>query len=135
MRDATGGDTDSADLRYDGGTPRPGALARQQPGPARQQPGALARQQPAGPPRRRLLHTGAALAAGAAGGALLSACGPSAARSVGADGRIIVELWHGQADTGRKAIQALVDDFNRRQSHIRVDAGAAGWWPTPCSRR
>ncbi len=75
LRDATGGDTDSADLRDDGGTSRPG-------GPARQQP--------AGPPRRRFLHTGAALAAGAAGGALLSACGPSAARSVGADGRIIV---------------------------------------------
>ncbi|MFF3271221.1 extracellular solute-binding protein [Streptomyces chrestomyceticus] len=119
MRDAAGGDTDSADLRYDGGTPRPG-------GPPRQQPGGPPRQQPAGPPRRRLLHTGAALTAGAAGGALLSACGPSAARSVDADGRIIVELWHGQADTGRKAIQALVDDFNRRQSRIRVDAGGGG---------
>ncbi len=81
---------------------------------------------PGGPSRRRLLHTGAALAAGTASAPLLAGCASSEAGSVGPDGRITVEMWHGQADTGRKAIQSLVDDFNRRQSRIRVDAGGGG---------
>ncbi|MEV5596236.1 extracellular solute-binding protein [Streptomyces sp. NPDC052496] len=108
MRDATGGDTGSAGLPDDTGNADGGARHL------------------AGPSRRRLLHTGAALAAGVTGAPLLGACRSSAAGSVGADGRILVELWHGQADTGRKAVQALVDDFNRRQSRIRVDAGGGG---------
>ncbi|MFD7666238.1 extracellular solute-binding protein [Streptomyces sp. NPDC059788] len=81
---------------------------------------------PGGPTRRRLLRTGAGLAAGAPLLGGLGGCASSQARSVGAGGRVIVELWHGQADTGRKAIQSLVDDFNGGQTRIRVDAGGGG---------
>ncbi|MFJ5172791.1 ABC transporter substrate-binding protein [Streptomyces griseoviridis] len=69
--------------------------------------------------RRRVLLGAAALGA-------LSGCGTGGSDGVGADGRVTVELWHGQSDTGRKAIQALVDEFNRTHPSIRVNAGGGG---------
>ncbi|MFI0960208.1 ABC transporter substrate-binding protein [Streptomyces sp. NPDC021080] len=68
--------------------------------------------------RRRLL-LGAAAA-----GALAGCGGPS--DGVGADGRVTVELWHGQNDTARKAVEALVAEFNRTHPHIRVDSSGGG---------
>ncbi|MEV0096889.1 ABC transporter substrate-binding protein [Streptomyces sp. NPDC050738] len=76
--------------------------------------------------RRRLLRGGAALAAGTAGAALVGGCADSEAGGVSADGTVTVELWHGQSDTGRKAIEALVAEFNRTHPKIRVDAGGGG---------
>ncbi|MCT2594154.1 ABC transporter substrate-binding protein [Streptomyces sp. N2-109] len=77
-------------------------------------------------PRRRLLRGGAALAAGGAGAALLPGCAPGASDGVSADGTVTVELWHGQSDTGKKAIEKLVGEFNRTHPRIRVDAGGGG---------
>ncbi|PKT74805.1 ABC transporter substrate-binding protein, partial [Streptomyces populi] len=68
---------------------------------------------------RRRLFLGAA-AAGA-----LAGCGASP-DGVGADGRVTVELWHGQNDTARKAVEALVAEFNRAHPHIRVDSSGGG---------
>ncbi len=37
-----------------------------------------------------------------------------------------VELWHGQTDTGRKAMEALAAEFNRTHPTNRVDPGGGG---------
>jgi multiple sugar transport system substrate-binding protein len=68
--------------------------------------------------RRGLLRVGAGVALATA----LSACGGTD-DGVGADGRVTIELWHGQTDTGREAIEALVDMFHRSHPDIRVDLG------------
>lgn len=78
---------------------------------------------PAAPGRRSVLRGGARLALGATAAAALPGCGAGTADGVGADGRVTVELWHGQADTGRKAIEQLVAEFNRTHPAIRVDPG------------
>ena len=72
--------------------------------------------------RRRLL-LGAASAASAAA---VSGCAGGGSDGVGADGRVTVELWHGQADTARKALEKLVAEFNRTHPAIHVDAGGGG---------
>ncbi|WST34016.1 extracellular solute-binding protein [Streptomyces sp. NBC_01166] len=71
--------------------------------------------------RRTALRRGTGLALGAT--AALSGCGSGGDHGIGADGRVVVELWHGQTDTGRAAIEELVADFNRTHPDIRVDAG------------
>lgn len=40
---------------------------------------------------------------------------------VGPDGRVTIELWHGQNDTGRKVIESLIADFQRSHPDIVVD--------------
>ncbi|MFC4031256.1 ABC transporter substrate-binding protein [Streptomyces polygonati] len=85
---------------------------------------ALGRSLPAGPSRRRVLRRGSGAALGAAAGAALTACGAGTGDGVGADGRVTIELWHGQTDTGRAAIEALVQAFNRAHPKIRVNPGA-----------
>ena len=69
--------------------------------------------------RRRLLL-------GAASVAAVSGCAGGASDGVGADGRVTVELWHGQADTARKALETLVAEFNRTHPKIRVEAAGGG---------
>ncbi|MEV7090674.1 extracellular solute-binding protein [Streptomyces sp. NPDC093085] len=68
-----------------------------------------------------MLRRATGLAAVAAASAALPGCGAGAADGVGPDGRVTVELWHGQADTGRAAIESLVREFNRTHPGIRVD--------------
>ncbi|MEV1023342.1 ABC transporter substrate-binding protein [Streptomyces sp. NPDC050264] len=75
------------------------------------------------PSRRGILRRGTGLAFGATATAALSGCGADASDGVGPDGRVTVELWHGQTDTARTAIEALVREFNRTHPRIRVDAG------------
>ncbi|WP_328473160.1 ABC transporter substrate-binding protein [Streptomyces sp. NBC_00448] len=75
------------------------------------------------PSRRTLLRGSAAVAAAAGAGPLLSACGAGDGDGVGKDGRVTVELWHGQTDVGRAAIEGLVAEFNRTHPTIRVDPG------------
>ncbi|WP_020551348.1 ABC transporter substrate-binding protein [Embleya scabrispora] len=76
------------------------------------------RHHPAGLSRRGVLRVGA----GAAVAATLSACA-STDDGVGAGGRVTIEMWHGQTDTGRAALEGLVEKFHRAQSGIRVDLG------------
>lgn len=75
-----------------------------------------------GPSRRTVLRTAGALACGVTAPAV-AGCASGAGDGVGADGRVTVELWHGQTDTGRAAIEKLVAEFNRTHPGIRVDAG------------
>ncbi|MFG3258944.1 ABC transporter substrate-binding protein [Streptomyces sp. NPDC048172] len=73
--------------------------------------------------RRRVLRGAGALALGAAVGPAVSGCGAGADDGVGADGRVTIELWHGQADTAKAALKRLVADFERAHPRIRVDMG------------
>ncbi|MEW2218091.1 extracellular solute-binding protein [Streptomyces sp. NPDC006990] len=75
------------------------------------------------PPRRRVLRRGGALALTALAGAAFPGCGTGRGDGAGADGRVTIELWHGQADTARAALRRLVADFHRSHPHIRVDMG------------
>ncbi|MFJ8822665.1 ABC transporter substrate-binding protein [Streptomyces sp. NPDC102467] len=75
------------------------------------------------PSRRRVLRRGTGLALGATASAAPAGCGAGAADGVGPDGRVTVELWHGQTDTARTAIEGLVREFNRTHPRIRVDSG------------
>ncbi|MYS19497.1 carbohydrate ABC transporter substrate-binding protein, CUT1 family [Streptomyces sp. DvalAA-14] len=91
---------------------------------------ALGRSLPAGPPspparpsRRRVLRQGSGAALGLAAGGALTACGAGAGDGVGADGRVTIELWHGQTDVGRAAIEGLVKAFNSSHPTIRVNPG------------
>ncbi|WP_405565030.1 ABC transporter substrate-binding protein [Streptomyces sp. NBC_01180] len=76
-----------------------------------------------GPSRRTVLRRGTGLACAASAALTLPGCGASTDDGVGADGRVTVEMWHGQTDTGRIAIESLVADFQRTHPHIRVDTG------------
>ncbi|MEW2546309.1 extracellular solute-binding protein [Streptomyces sp. NPDC047002] len=60
---------------------------------------------------------------GAAAAAALAACGASGSDGVGRDGRVTIEMWHGQTDTGLTALKGLVAAFTRTHPHIRVDLG------------
>ncbi|MFI5701093.1 ABC transporter substrate-binding protein [Streptomyces xanthochromogenes] len=75
-----------------------------------------------GPGRRAFLRAGAGSALGAVALPGLTACGSSGG-GVGPDGKVTVELWHGQTDTLKQAIEALVGEFNRTHPAIHVDAG------------
>ncbi|MFJ5293274.1 MULTISPECIES: ABC transporter substrate-binding protein [unclassified Streptomyces] len=84
---------------------------------------AVGRQRPVSPSRRTVLRRGTGLACAASAAMMLPGCGAETDDGVGADGRVTVELWHGQTDTGRTAIESLVADFQRAHPHIRVDSG------------
>ncbi|BBB02114.1 putative sugar transporter sugar binding lipoprotein [Actinacidiphila reveromycinica] len=75
------------------------------------------------PSRRALLRGGAAVAASAGAAPLLAACGDGEGDGVGKDGTVTIELWHGQTDVGKAAIEALVQQFNSLHPGIRVDPG------------
>lgn len=74
--------------------------------------------------RRGFLHGAAALATTFASTGVVAGCGFAGfppARDPG--GRITVEVWHGQEDTGREALEKLVADFEREHPGIHVDLG------------
>ncbi|MER6949592.1 ABC transporter substrate-binding protein [Nonomuraea sp. NPDC000554] len=75
------------------------------------------------PSRRGLLRGAGALALSAVGSVAVAGCGKGAGDGVGPDGRVTIELWHGQTDTALKAIKRLVADFQRAHPGIRVDVG------------
>ncbi|MDQ1040732.1 multiple sugar transport system substrate-binding protein [Streptomyces sp. V3I8] len=68
-----------------------------------------------------MLRRGAAVAGGAAAAAVSACAGPG--DGVDADGRVRIEVWHGQTDTGRAAMEDLTAVFNRTHPRIRVDLG------------
>ncbi|MEV0345197.1 ABC transporter substrate-binding protein [Nonomuraea sp. NPDC050680] len=75
------------------------------------------------PSRRDVLRGGYALALTAVAGTALAGCASGAGNGVGADGRVTIELWHGQTDTAKEAMARLVADFERAHPDIRVDMG------------
>ncbi|WP_329454231.1 ABC transporter substrate-binding protein [Streptomyces sp. NBC_01497] len=70
-------------------------------------------------PRRSVLRAGAGVAVATA----LSGCAGGADDGVGPDGRVTINMWHGQTDVGLKAIKNLVGRFTRDHPHISVDLG------------
>ncbi|WP_405591752.1 ABC transporter substrate-binding protein [Streptomyces sp. NBC_01190] len=92
---------------------------------------ALGRSLPVGPPspaarvsRRGVLRRCSGVALAAVAGAAPAGCGAGTGDGVGADGRVTIELWHGQTDVGRAAIERLVKVFNSTHPKIRVSPGA-----------
>ncbi|MGW0905124.1 ABC transporter substrate-binding protein [Streptomyces sp. NPDC002853] len=77
---------------------------------------------PGGPSRRGVLRAGGA-AAMVAGGGALAGCGTGPADGVGPDGRVTIQLWHGQTDTAAKVLKGLVARFHAAHPDIRVDMG------------
>ncbi len=74
------------------------------------------------PSRRDVLRAAIVLAASGS----LAACGKSGDDGAGADGVVTVDLWHGQVDTGKKAIDALIKEFNQTHPKIKVVGGGGG---------
>ncbi len=71
------------------------------------------------PSRRDVLRAAAVLAAAGT----LGACGKSQEE---AGGVVTVDLWHGQTDTGKKALDALIKQFNDTHPLIKVVGGGGG---------
>ncbi len=71
--------------------------------------------------RRDVLRAAAALAAVGTVGA----CGKSDDTEE-AGGVVTVDLWHGQVDTGKAAIDALITEFNKNHPNIKVVGGGGG---------
>ncbi|WP_369251453.1 hypothetical protein [Streptomyces sp. R41] len=57
------------------------------------------------------------LLVGAAAAPLLAACAGDASDGVGGTGKVTIGLWHGQNDTDKKAVEALV-------ARVQPDASA-----------
>ncbi|GAA3120622.1 ABC transporter substrate-binding protein [Kribbella aluminosa] len=72
--------------------------------------------------RRDVLR--AAAAAAAAG--TLAACGKNDGQGAGADGVVTLDLWHGQVDLGKAAIDSLIAAFNQSHPKIKVVGGGGG---------
>ncbi|APY89872.1 ABC transporter substrate-binding protein [Streptomyces alfalfae] len=72
--------------------------------------------------RRGVLRAGGVGALAAAGGAL-SGCAAGTADGVGSDGRVTIQMWHGQTDTAAKVLKSLAAEFERTHPGIRVDMG------------
>ncbi|MGW6276503.1 ABC transporter substrate-binding protein [Kribbella sp. NPDC055071] len=73
--------------------------------------------------RRDVLRAAAALAAVGTVGTV-GACGGKDDDSAG--GVVTVDLWHGQVDTGKAAIDALINEFNSTHPSIKVVGGGGG---------
>ncbi|MGC4944069.1 ABC transporter substrate-binding protein [Kribbella sp. DT2] len=74
----------------------------------------------AAPSRRDVLRAAAVLAAAAG----LAGCGKSDEEATG--GQVTVDLWHGQTDSGKKALDTLIAEFNRTHPGITVVGGGGG---------
>ncbi|MBB2911355.1 multiple sugar transport system substrate-binding protein [Streptosporangium becharense] len=74
-------------------------------------------------PSRREVLRGGALAFAAMAGATVSGCASGTDDGAAAGGPVTIELWHGQTDTGRDAIERLVADFQRAHPDIKINAG------------
>ncbi|GAA2901812.1 ABC transporter substrate-binding protein [Streptosporangium fragile] len=74
-------------------------------------------------PSRRDVLRGGALALAAMAGASVSGCASGADDGAAAGGPVTIELWHGQTDVGREAIERLVADFERAHPDIKIDTG------------
>ena len=75
------------------------------------------------PSRRGVLRTGGGLAVAAAAGLTASGCAAGTDDGGAADGTATIEMWHGQTDTGKKALENLVASFERSHPKIKVKLG------------
>ncbi|MDT0611167.1 ABC transporter substrate-binding protein [Streptomyces lancefieldiae] len=75
------------------------------------------------PSRRGVLRAGSGAVLAAAAGGAVTGCGAGTDDGVGPDGTVTIEMWHGQADLAKKALQGLVTDFERAHPKIRVKLG------------
>lgn len=75
------------------------------------------------PARRDVLRAGAGLATAAITGLSASGCAAGSGDGVSADGTVTIEMWHGQTDTGKKALESLAASFMRGHPRIRVELG------------
>ncbi|MGW7414787.1 ABC transporter substrate-binding protein [Streptomyces sp. NPDC054863] len=72
--------------------------------------------------RRGVLRAGGAGALVAAGGAV-TGCAAGTSDGVGGDGRVTIQMWHGQNDIAAKVLASLGAEFERTHPDIRVDMG------------
>ncbi|MFF0344278.1 ABC transporter substrate-binding protein [Kribbella sp. NPDC004875] len=72
--------------------------------------------------RRDILRAAAATAAVGA----LGACGKNDDEGADADGVVTLDLWHGQVDLGKAAIDSLITAFNKSHPQIKVVGGGGG---------
>lgn len=72
--------------------------------------------------RRTALRGGATIALGMT----LAACSAGSKGGVGPDGRVTIQLWHGQNDRNRAVLEGLVADFGRAHPNIHIDMGGGG---------
>ncbi|MFE2459321.1 ABC transporter substrate-binding protein [Streptomyces sp. NPDC059402] len=75
------------------------------------------------PSRRGVLRAGGGAALAAVAGTAVTGCGAGTDDGVAADGTVTVEMWHGQTDTAKKALEGLVADFERAHPKIKVKLG------------
>ncbi|MFJ3423162.1 ABC transporter substrate-binding protein [Streptomyces sp. NPDC086082] len=75
------------------------------------------------PARRDVLRAGAGLATAVATGTAATGCAAGRDDGVAADGTVTIEMWHGQTDTGKKALESLVASFTSSHPHIHVRLG------------
>lgn len=76
--------------------------------------------------RRDFLRGGLSLAALAGAGPILTACGSGDDGGASPDGTVTITMWHGQADFGKKTLDKLVADFQRKNPKIKVNASSGG---------
>jgi multiple sugar transport system substrate-binding protein len=72
--------------------------------------------------RRDVLRAAAAVAAAGT----LGACGKNDDEGADANGVVTLDLWHGQVDTGKAAIDSLIAAFNQSHPNIKVVGGGGG---------
>jgi multiple sugar transport system substrate-binding protein len=70
---------------------------------------------------RRLLVACALMCA-----ALVAGCGGSGSDEGGGNGPVTIAFWHGQNDITQRALERLVDEFNRTHRQVRVDVNSGG---------
>lgn len=75
------------------------------------------------PSRRGVLRAGGGMALAAAAGVTTSGCTAGADDGVAADGKVHIEMWHGQTDIAKKALEKLVADFEKSHPDIKVGLG------------
>src|SRR4051794_1672195 len=56
----------------------------------------------------------------------LGACSTKENQGADPNGVVTLDLWHGQVDTGKAAIDALVKEFNQTHPKIKVVGGGGG---------
>ncbi|MXM64618.1 extracellular solute-binding protein [Streptomyces sp. HUCO-GS316] len=75
------------------------------------------------PSRRGVLRAGGGLALAAAAGVTASGCAAGTDDGGAADGKVTIEMWHGQTETAKKALEKLVARFERSHPDIKVKLG------------
>ena len=65
-------------------------------------------------------------AAAAAAAGTLAACGKNDDSGADANGVVTLDLWHGQVDLGKAAIDSLITAFNQSHPKIKVVGGGGG---------